>query len=148
MPYTENTSSEITTTTTEQTGCCGSSGLKLIFPKQIIPSQRRIIARLLSSRPEQAQTIVDELAGRMKATDVPNPIGYIKGILKNIGDDEIEPELALGVAESRAAKKKREEENRNAIRQMEAKRSHREESVISPTKQIQNLRDILKKGGC
>ena len=146
MPNTEITSKNTTTTTTDKNSCCGSSDSKLIFPKQITPSQQKIIHRLLSGYPE-AQTILDELAGRMKVTEVKNPIGYVKGILQNKGSDEFEPELALGVAEARAAQKRREEENQNTQRQKETKKSHHNKTTVSDaTEQIQNLRDILNKG--
>jgi len=145
MPYTENTYSEITTTTTEQTGCCSSSDLKFIFPKGIIDSQKISIMRLLSQCPDKSQQIIDELAGRMKIEEVKNPVGYIKGILKNIENEPFDPELALGIAETRDAYKKRNKDLKTKLEKIK----HQESSgaVESATDEIKNLRNILNKCG-
>ncbi|MFK5914971.1 MAG: hypothetical protein QM484_11400 [Woeseiaceae bacterium] len=151
MPYTES-SSEITsenTTTTDETinskndYCGGKNNFKLIFPSKIIPAQQRSISKLLLNYPDDAQLIVDELAGRMKITDVLNVVGYVKGILNNTDNEGFVPELGLAITEAREVNKKREEENR--LKQIKLNASTVLEMKLSSAEQICILNGIVKK---
>lgn len=146
MPYTE-INSEITTTTTEASDYFGSVvEFGLVFHKEVSPSQRKGIARLLSAHSRDAQMIVHELTGRIELTRVDNPIGYIKGILENIGEEGFQPELALAVADRLEQRRKLEEKRRETAREKEVSRKCRR-SCGEVSKHMQDIRKILPKGG-
>lgn len=143
MPNTESTA-ENTTTTTENTkngGCCGGE-LTIIFPNGLLITQRRALTKLLVCHQKDAQAIIDELAGRMKISDVKNPVGYVRGIIRNIGEDGFEPELGLAISEARDSREKQRRimQKRESIKDMEKKA---EAKTLTPDEYMRNMKNII-----
>jgi Helix-turn-helix domain len=87
----------------------GSGGGDLCFPRAVSKAQRQALQALLSklSR-ENAQLVLDELAGRMNTTHVRNPIGYCATLVVRIQRGDFTPELGVRVAEQRDAERQRQ----------------------------------------
>ena len=76
----------------------------LWFPEGLTPAQRRDIGdRLTLVDRATAQQLLDELAGRMRATKVKNPIGYCAALVSRWKRGEFAPEMALAIAAERLA---------------------------------------------
>jgi hypothetical protein len=83
-------------------------GGDLCFPKSVSKAQRDALqARLSKLSREQAQLVLDELAGRMNTTQVRNPIGYCAALIERIESGDFTSELGVRVAEQRAAERQR-----------------------------------------
>lgn len=79
-------------------------GSELCFPKDLTPGQRNAISHQLNDlTSEDAQQILDELAGRMNATQVGNPIRYCAALVQRLKVGQFGLELGVAVAERRAA---------------------------------------------
>jgi len=88
-------------------GVSGSSDL--YFPKTIAEAQRQALRRQLKNlNPNQAQQVLDELAGRMSSTQVRNPIGYCASLVARVQRGEFQPELGVEVARQRQAERQRQ----------------------------------------
>lgn len=76
-----------------QEPACGQ--LVLIMPKGFsLPEQREALDRLKSFSGERAQLMLDELAARMKAETIRNPLGYLGALIKRERSGAFQPELA------------------------------------------------------
>lgn len=72
---------------------CGQ--LMLVMPKSFsLPEQKEALDRLKSFNRERAQLILDELAARMKAETIRNPLGYLGALIKRERSGAFQPELA------------------------------------------------------
>lgn len=72
---------------------CGQ--LVLVMPKAFsLPEQKEALDRLKSFSRERAQLILDELAARMKAETIRNPLGYLGALIKRERNGAFQPELA------------------------------------------------------
>jgi hypothetical protein len=79
-------------------------GGDLFFPKGSNQSLRdALLLRLAALIPEQAQQVLDELAGRMAVTGVKNPVRYCAVLIERMRRGEFVPELGLEIATARAA---------------------------------------------
>lgn len=77
-------------------------GRDLCFPKGISPSQQQALRnRLATLTSEQAQQVLDELAGRMAVATVKNPIRYCTVLARRLKRAAFFPELGLKVADAR-----------------------------------------------
>ena len=82
----------------------GSCGADLCLPRGLTPAQRRGINDQLAHIDRTiAQQLVDELAGRMRATKVKNPVGYCAALVSRWTRGEFAPELAPAIAAERLA---------------------------------------------
>jgi len=82
----------------------GNRGGDLCLPKGLTPAQRRGISDQLAHIDRTiAQQLVDELAGRMRATKVKNPVGYCAALVSRWKRGEFAPELAPAIAAERLA---------------------------------------------
>lgn len=76
-----------------QESTCGQ--LVLIMPKGFsLPEQQEALDRLKSFSRERAQLMLDELAARMKAETIRNPLGYLGALIKRERSGAFQPELA------------------------------------------------------
>lgn len=83
---------------------CGAG--ELCFPKGITPNQRHAIQRHVHELSfEEAQQVLDELAGRMTATQVANPIRYCAALVGRLKRGEFTLELGVSIAERRSAER-------------------------------------------
>ena len=87
-----------------------ASGGDLVFPEQLLPEERAAARHLLKDCGPQAQALLDELAGRLRARGVrSSPIGYLRGLILRAATGTFVPELGPRLAAQRA---KRQEEAR------------------------------------
>jgi len=74
-----------------------------IFPSGLAEAQRADLQRRLATLPAQeAQLVLDELAGRMQVAAVRNPVGYCATLIRRSRDGSFTPELATFIADGRA----------------------------------------------
>lgn len=74
----------------------------LIMPKSFtITEQQESVDRLKGFNRERAQLILDELAARMKAETIRNPLGYLGALIKRERSGTFQPELAHQFARDR-----------------------------------------------
>jgi hypothetical protein len=82
----------------------------LCFPEGVSSAQRRTLGgHLYRLKFDDAQAIVDELAGRMIREKVFNPIRYCIAMIEKLKRDDFVPELGIPIAERRAAERLRDE---------------------------------------
>lgn len=77
------------------------------FPKSMSDAERNELGmhlRYLSH--EQAQEVLDELAGRMEGTAVHNPIGYGAALARSAKTGKFQRQVGLRIAERRAAEQR------------------------------------------
>jgi hypothetical protein len=89
----------------ELPGGCG----ELSFPEAVSTAQRRTLGgHLYQLKFDDAQAIVDELAGRMVREKVFNPIRYCVAMIEKLKRGDFVPELGIPIAERRAAERLRD----------------------------------------
>src|SRR5450755_693617 len=93
----------------EETETQDRGGGDLCFPNAVTRSQRQVLRHHLAGLSnEDAQRVLDELAGRMQLTAVNNPIRYCAALVGRLHRGVFTPELGLQVAEKRLAETRRE----------------------------------------
>jgi hypothetical protein len=86
------------------TGTQDRGGGDLCFPKAVTQAQRQALrGHLAGLSNEDAQRVLDELAGRMQITAVNNPIRYCAALVGRLSRGVFTPELGLQVAAKRVA---------------------------------------------
>jgi hypothetical protein len=89
-------------------------GGELIFPEQMLPDERQAARLLLRHFGDQAQCLLDELAGRLKVRGVrSSPVAYLRGLTARAAAGSFVPELGPRVAAAR------EQRRKDAIRRRE-----------------------------
>ena len=84
-------------------------GGDLCFPKAVTRAQRQALRHHLTRlSSDDAQRVLDELAGRMQITEVSNPIRYCAALVGRLNRGVFTPELGLQVADKRLAETHRE----------------------------------------
>ena len=103
------------------------SGGELIFPERMPPEEREAARRLLCRSAEQAQVLLDELAGRLQANGVrSSPVAYLRGLINRAAAGSFVPELAPRIAAERRQRQKAAEQRREREieeRRLEAERA-------------------------
>jgi hypothetical protein len=97
-----------------------AGGGELIFPREMLAEEREAARLLLRPCSDQAQSLLDELAGRLQARGVrSSPVAYLRGLIARAAVGRFVPELGLRVAAERRARdqaaalrREREEESR------------------------------------
>jgi hypothetical protein len=80
-------------------GSADSDRSVLCFPKAISPTQQQALARQLTALAnDDAQQILDELAGRMNASQIRNPVRYCARLVERFKRGEFRLELGRIVA--------------------------------------------------
>jgi len=78
-------------------------GDTLIFPVALLPGEKSVAEVLVTSCSQHAQSMLDELAGRMdKKTIRVSPIAYLRGLVDRARAGTFVPELAVRVAARRS----------------------------------------------
>jgi hypothetical protein len=89
-------------------------GGELIFPEQMLPDERQAARLLLRRCGDQAQCLLDELAGRLQVRGVRlSPVAYLRGLIARAAAGSFVPELGPRVAAER------EQRQKDAIRRRE-----------------------------
>jgi len=93
-----------------------TGGGDLIFPDRMLPEECAAARLLLRQSAEQAQVLLDELAGRLQTNGVrSSPLAYLRGLINRAAAGSFVPELAPRIAAERrqrqvAAEQRRERE--------------------------------------
>jgi len=104
-----------------------AGGGDLIFPDRMLPEECAAARLLLRQSGEQAQVLLDELAGRLQTNGVrSSPVAYLRGLVNRAAAGSFVPELAPRIASERrqrlkAADQRREREAEE--RRLEAERA-------------------------
>jgi hypothetical protein len=84
-----------------------AGGGELIFPEQMLPDERQAARLLLRSCGDQAQCLLDELAGRLQVRGVRlSPVAYLRGLIARAAAGSFVPELGPRVAAEREQRQK------------------------------------------
>jgi len=82
-------------------------GSELIFPEQMLPDERQAARLLLRLCGDQAQCLLDELAGRLQVRGVrSSPVAYLRGLIARAAAGSFVPELGPRVAAERVQRQK------------------------------------------
>jgi hypothetical protein len=81
----------------------GGGGGDLIFPEQMLPDERQAARLLLRGSGDAAQSLLDELAGRLQMRSVrSSPVAYLRGLIARAAAGSFVPEMGPRVAAARA----------------------------------------------
>jgi hypothetical protein len=80
---------------------CGSGSSELIYPKELLSEEREEAARILKAVNGQAQQLLDELAGQLKAKEIKNPLGYLHGLTAKAKEGKFSATAGIKVREIR-----------------------------------------------
>ena len=84
-----------------------AGGGELIFPEQMLPDERQAARLLLRHCGDQAQCLLDELAGRLQVRGVRlSPVAYLRGLIARAAAGSFVPELGPRVAAEREQRRK------------------------------------------
>ena len=84
-------------------------GRELCFPKTVSEAQRQALEKQVAGlNHDNAQQVLDELAGCMASKQIHNPIRYCAALVARLRRGRFQPELCLQVADRRAAEQQRE----------------------------------------
>jgi hypothetical protein len=104
----------------------------LKFPPFVLPDERPLLARIVSQCPEQAQTILDELAGQAqnpaRRISIDSPLAYARALTQRALTGAFIPETAVRVA---AMRRRQDEEALRQQREHE-ERCRRDADVQDP----------------
>lgn len=88
-------------------------GGDLIFPEQMLPDECEAARRLLLPCADQAQTLLDELSGRLQDGGVRGcPVAYLRGLIQRAAAGTFVPELAPRMASERHQRQEAAEQRR------------------------------------
>ena len=98
-----------------------AGGGDLIFPDRMLPEECAAARLLLRQSGEQAQVLLDELAGRLQTNGVRStPVAYLRGLINRAAAGSFVPELAPRIAAERRQRQKAAEQRRE--REIEERR--------------------------
>ena len=87
----------------------GCSGSELCFPKTVTASERRTLANQVQALShDEAQQVLDELAGRIASKRVRSPVKYCAALIRSIRRGEFKPDVGSAIADRRKAEQQRE----------------------------------------
>ncbi|MBF0454022.1 MAG: helix-turn-helix domain-containing protein [Magnetococcales bacterium] len=125
----------------------GGGCADLIFPGRLSGEEQKVISHYLAGhQPDMAQTILDELTGRLEAAEagttkpVESPSGYARKLATLAAKGEFLPERALGVAERRKAA-----QDARLAREKEA-REQRERNEYFANRSQEEVAAMIAKG--
>lgn len=67
----------------------------LVWPRTLRPEERPWAVKLLAEMPDQAQLLLDELAGQSRKRIIESPIGYIKTLVDKVRAGRFVPAVAM-----------------------------------------------------
>jgi hypothetical protein len=129
----------------------GGGGGDLIFPEQMLPDECEAARRLLRPCADQAQTLLDELSGRLQDGGVRGcPVAYLRGLIQRAAAGSFVPELAPRMATERQQRQEAAEQRRARDaeeRHLEAQRAAPayQASVRVQRERLRQLRDDMKQ---
>lgn len=88
----------------------------LWFPETTSPEHRYAIERHVAAIPrEQAQQVLDELAGRMEVSKVGDPVKYCAALVARQRNGQFRPKLGPEIARKRAVKQHSERRDKDKM---------------------------------
>jgi hypothetical protein len=129
----------------------GGGGGDLIFPEQMLPDECEAARRLLRPCADQAQTLLDELSGRLQDGGVRGcPVAYLRGLIQRAAAGSFVPELAPRMATERHQRQEAAEQRaeREAAERHEAAQRATpayQASVRVQRERLRQLRDDMKQ---
>jgi hypothetical protein len=109
-----------------------AGGGELTFPEQMLPDERQAARQLLRHCGDQAQCLLDELAGRMQVRGVrSSPVAYLRGLIARAAAGSFVPELGPRVAAAR------EQQRQGVIRRREREAEEQRLAVERATPEYQ-----------
>jgi Helix-turn-helix domain len=73
----------------------------LVYPKELTLGERKEVTRMLEAVNGQAQQLLDELAGQLKAKEIKNPLGYLRGLIAKAKEGKFSATAGIKVGEIR-----------------------------------------------
>jgi DnaA N-terminal domain len=130
---------KITTTTETSPNSDESGSSKLIYPKELLPDEQEKAARMLKAVNGQAQQLLDELAGQLKAKEIRNPLGYLRGLIAKARAGKFSATVGIKVGEIR--KQSMEGASKPEQKRSQVWEEHREElkDIITPAEFSMNV---------
>jgi len=126
-------------------------GGDLIFPEEMLPQECAAARMLLQGSGEQAQALVDELAGRLQANGVRGgSVAYLRGLITRAEAGTFVPELGPRIASERSQRQQAVEQRRAheaEERRHEAERATPEYQarIRAQREKLSQLRDDMKQ---
>jgi hypothetical protein len=126
-------------------------GGDLIFPEQMLPDECEAARRLLRPCADQAQTLLDELSGRLQDGGVRGcPVAYLRGLIQRAAAGNFVPELAPRMASERHQRQEAADQRaeREAAERHEAAQRATpayQASVRVQRERLRQLRDDMKQ---
>ena len=120
-----------------------SGGGDLIFPEQLLPDERAAARQLLRDCADQAQALLDELAGRLKGRGVRSPLAYLRGLALRAARGRFVPELGLRIAAQR--RQRHEVARQRSARATDEERLAAERASPIHLAEIQAHRDTARR---
>jgi hypothetical protein len=95
-------------------------GIELCFPKTVSEAERQALEQQVAGlHHDNAQQVLDELAGGMAVKQIHNPIRYCAALVARLRRGQFQPQLCLKVADRRAAEQQGEARRLNSERAAE-----------------------------
>ena len=126
-------------------------GGDLIFPSEMLSQERAAARQLLRDSGDQAQALLDELAGRLHANAVrSSPVGYLRGLIARAEAGTFLPELGPRVASERqqtqtSAEQRHAREAEERRQEIERATPEYQARVRSQREKLSQLRDDMKQ---
>jgi hypothetical protein len=122
----------------------GGGGDDLIFPDRMLPEERAAARLLLRQSGEQAQVLLDELAGRLQANGVrSSPVAYLRGLITRVAAGSFVAELASRIASERRQHQKAADER--CAREAEERRQEAERATPEYQARIRTQREKISR---
>jgi hypothetical protein len=122
----------------------GGGGDDLIFPDRMLPEERAAARLLLRQSSEQAQVLLDELAGRLQANGVrSSPVAYLRGLITRAAAGSFVAELATRIASERRQHQKAADER--CAREAEERRQEAERATPEYQARIRTQREKISR---
>ena len=122
----------------------GGGGDDLIFPDRMLPEERAAARLLLRQSGEQAQVLLDELAGRLQANGVrSSPVAYLRGLITRAAAGSFVAELATRIASERRQHQKAADER--CAREAEERRQEAERATPEYQARIRTQREKISR---
>ena len=122
----------------------GGGGDDLIFPDRMLPEERAAARLLLRQSGEQAQVLLDELAGRLQANGVrSSPVAYLRGLITRAAAGSFVAELATRIATERRQHQKAADER--CAREAEERRQEAERATPEYQARIRTQREKISR---
>jgi hypothetical protein len=110
----------------------------LIYPKELLPEEQEEAARMLETVGKLAQQLLDELAGQLRAKEIKNPLGYLRGLIAKTKGGKFSAAAGIKIGESQKQKAR----TRASIKASEEKQQQRINQELSRQRMAELKRSV------